>query len=222
MDKDSFLSDVRDFINKSVKNDERKKDILTCSNIFSCNDGYYDEKNILKRIRDRDYSTTKEQGDLLESLMKKIFNRIDLISSFSVTNRDTALGQIDISLMTVDETIYEVWGMVGDCPSGLIGECKNYESNKVARPEIEKTCWRSCKGRSLSFFIGPSYKTTAIEEISDFNLYKHNVFEKSQGVYIIPITLDMLDILISNNLNFCYFIRWAIQASKQMAIANYL
>jgi hypothetical protein len=223
MDCNKFLSDIQDFINKSIQNDARKMNILTCNNIFKCDDNYQDEKDILSRIKAGNFETTQEQGNLLEELLKKLFNRISLISSLSVTNKDTALGQIDINLITVDEkTIYEVWGMVGDCPSCSIGECKNYQSNKVDRPEIEKTCWRACKGRALSFFIGPSYTTTAKDEIGEFNLHKQNIFDKSQGVYVVPITLNMLDVIISNNLNFCYFIRWAIQASKKMAIANYL
>lgn len=83
-------------------------------------------------------------------------------------------------------------------------------------------CWRASKGQALSFFIAPGFKQPAIEEISDFNLYRENILKKSQGVYIIPITLKMLEIIIDNNLNFCYFTRWAIQSSRQMAIANYL
>ena len=222
MDCDKFLLDIQDFINKSTRNDDRKRDVLTCKNTFTCDNGYKSEKEILAKIKAGSFKTTKEQGDLLENLLKSLFNRISLISSLSVTNRDTALGQIDINLMTVDETIYEVWGLVGDCPSCLIGECKNYQTDKVARPEIEKTCWRACKGRALSFFIGPSFKETAIEEIGDFNVQKGSIFHRSEGVYIVPITLGMLDVIISNELNFCYFIRWAIQASKKMAIANYL
>ena len=207
MDCDKFFLDIKDFINKSIQNDAHKRDVLTCNNTFRCADGYEDEKEILTKIKSGVYKNTKEQGDLLEDLIKKLFNRMSLISSLSVTNKDTALGQIDINLITVDDTVYEVWGMVGDCPSCLIGECKNYQSDKVARPEIEKTCWRACKGRALSFFIGPSYKETAIEEISDFNLHKQSIFHESQGVYIVPITLGMLDVIISNDLNFCYFIR---------------
>jgi hypothetical protein len=222
MDCDKFLIDIQDFVDKSIKNDTCKRNILTCNNIFSCTDDYKEERDILNTIKAGNFKTTKIQGDLLEDLLKKLFNRISLISSLSITNRDTALGQIDISLMTVDETVYEIWGLVGDCPSGLIGECKNYQSEKVARPEIEKTCWRACKGRALSFFIGPSFKEPAIQEMRNFNLYKRSIFHRSEGVYIVPITLSMLDIITSNNLNFCYFIRWAIQASKDMKIANYL
>ena len=99
-----------------------------------------------------------------------MFNRFSLISSFSVTNRDTALGQIDINLIPIDETIYDIWKMTRDYPCCLIGECKNYKSDKVARPEIEKMCWRVSKGQALGFFIAPSYKQTAIQEIDEFHL----------------------------------------------------
>jgi hypothetical protein len=195
---------------------------LTCKNIFKFDDTYHKEKEILLKIRSRDYSTTTEQGNLLEELLKSLFGRISLISSLSVTNRDTGLGQIDINLLTVDETIFDVWRMVDDHPDCIIGECKNYTTAGVARPEIEKTCWRAGKGRALSFFVGKSYKAPAIKEISEFNLSKETFLKNSKGVYIIPITIDMLDVVISNDINFCYFIRWAISSSKKMAIANYL
>jgi hypothetical protein len=221
---DKFLVDIQDFIQKSIKNDthRNKKNSLNCNNSFNCNDKYLEEKEILKRIRDKNYKTTTEQGNLLEELVKKLFNRISLISSLSVTNRDTALGQIDINLIPIDTTIYDIWGLVGDYPEALTGECKNYKSDKVGRPEIEKTCWRAGKGTALSFFFAASYTQDALQEIAYFNLHKRSIFKKSQGVYIVPITLEMLDVVISNHLNFCYFIRWAIESSKKMKISNYL
>lgn len=84
-------------------------------------------------------------------------------------------------------------------------------------------CWRTIKGQALSFFIAPSYTQEAIKEIGEFHSCKESLLKKSEGVYIIPITIPMLDIVITNNLNFCYFIRWAIETTKRkMAIANYL
>ena len=222
MDTDKFLVDIQDYINKSINIDSRKNNILTCQNCFDNSDQYKQEKEIFKNIKSGNFKNTKEPGDLLENLVKSLFSRITLITSFSITNKDTALGQIDVSLIAIDETIYEIWGMIADFPSCLIGECKNYKSDKVGRPEIEKMCWRASKGQALSFFIAPSFKQPAIEEISDFNLYKENILKKSRGVYIVPINLEMIEIIIDNNLNFCYFVRWAIKSSKQMAIANYL
>lgn len=222
MDEDKFLADLQDYITKSINIDSQKNNTLNCYNCFDFSDNYQEEKEIFNKINSGNFKNTKEQGDLLEDLVKSLFRRITLINSLSVTNKDTALGQIDISLIAIDETIYEIWGMVKNAPSCLIGECKNYKSDKVGRPEIEKMCWRASKGQALSFFIAPGFKQPAIEEISDFNLYRENILKKSQGVYIIPITLKMLEIIIDNNLNFCYFTRWAIQSSRQMAIANYL
>lgn len=219
---DQFLSDIKDFIDKSVTIDSQKRNAIHCNNVFSFDNNYEEEREILSKIKAANYKNRKEQGDVLEELLKKLFNRITLISSFSVSNRDTALGQIDINLLTLDEVIYEIWGMIGDYPSCLIGECKNYKSDGVSRPEIEKTCWRACKGQALSFFIGKSFKEPAIQEISEFNLYKQSFLSRSHGVYIIPMTIGMLEVVISHDLNFCYFIRWAIQASKKMTIANYL
>ena len=135
-----------------------------------------------------------------------MFGRISLITSLSVTNKDTFLGQIDVNLITVDEIIYEIWGLRGDCPSSLIGECKNYKSAKVSRPGIKKSCWRAGKGGSLSFFIRAHFSKDAVKEIGYFNNYKESIFVKSKGIYLIPLTIDILDIIISNNLNFYYFI----------------
>lgn len=224
MDTASFSKDIQDFISKSIDHDSLKKNVLSCRNCFKNNDNYQDEKIILDKIKRGDFKSTKEQGDLLEELLKKLFSRITLLNSLSVTNKDTALGQIDISLITIDddETIFEIWGMIGDVPSCLIGECKNYKSDKVARPEIEKTCWRASKGSALSFFIGPAYTQAALDEISYFNLNKQHILNNGQGVYVIPITIDMIEIILLNNLNFCYFIRWAIKSSKRMIISNYL
>jgi len=223
MDEDKFLIDIKDYINKRIDFDIQKKDFMNCNNCFSCDDEYKLEKEIIQKIKSKDFQNTTEQGNLLENLVKSLFKRITLISSLSVTNKDTALGQIDINLIPIDETIYEIWGMIGDFPSCLIGECKNYKSEKVGRSEIEKMCWRTSKGQALSFFIAPSYTKEAIEEISYFNLSKESILKKSQGVYLVPLTLKMLEIIVYNNLNFCYFIRWAIETTKRkMAIANYL
>ena len=186
--RDQFLLDIKDFINKSITIDSQKRNAIHCNNAFSFDNNYEEEKKILSKIKLANHKNTKEQGDILEELLKKLFNRITLISSLSVTNKDTALGQIDINLVTIDEMmIYEIWGMIGDYPSCLIGECKNYDSNGVSRPEIEKTCWRACKGQALSFFIGKSFKEPAIKEISYFNLHKQNFLSISHGVYIAVI-----------------------------------
>ena len=224
MDENKFLLDIRDYISKSINFDKKQKNSMNCDNCFCFNDNYTEEKEILSQIKSGNFQNTTEQGNLLENLLKNLFNRFELISSFSVTNRDTALGQIDINLTPIDETIYDIWKMIGDYPYCLIGECKNkLKSKPVEREEIEKMCWRTSKAQALNFFIGSSYTQPAIKEIGEFHSCKESILKKSEGVYIIPITISMLDIFISNNLNFCYFIRWAIETTKRkMAIANYL
>jgi hypothetical protein len=223
MDENKFLVDIQDYINKRINFDTQKNNSMNCNNCFCGDDEYKTEKEIFQKIKSKDFRHTTEQGNLLEDLVKNLFARITLINSLSVTNKDTALGQIDINLIPIDETIYEIWGMIGDFPSCLIGECKNYKSDKVGRPEIEKMCWRTSKGQALSFFIAQSYTQEAIEEMNYFNLSKESILKKSQGVYIVLLTLKMLEIIIYNNLNFCYFIRWAIETTKRkMAITNYL
>jgi hypothetical protein len=134
-----FLIVIKDFIDKSSKHDAQRRNHPSCNNIFDFSDKYTEEKKILNTIKINEFSTNIERGDALENLVKLLFSRIELINSFDVTNKDTVLGQIDINLIAVDDSLYDVWGMVNDYPSNLIGECKNYSSEKVSRPEIEKT-----------------------------------------------------------------------------------
>lgn len=223
MNREKFLVEITKYISKSVNLDNRKIDSLNCNNCFDCTDRYTKEKDLINKIKTGIYSNTKDQGDALEELLKSLFDRIDLLHSFDVTNKDTALGQIDISLIPLDNTLYEILGMTEDFPSCLIGECKNYKDpQKVGREDIEKTCWRVSKGKGLSFFIGNAYTQKAIEEANEFNLYRESILKESKGVYIVPITFSMIEVIVENDLNFCYFIRWAVQSSKKMAIANYL
>ncbi|MBW4563976.1 MAG: hypothetical protein KME32_23110 [Mojavia pulchra JT2-VF2] len=224
MNKDIFLEEVNSYINKFRKFQEKQKDSLNCDNVFDITDLYIKEKDYLDKILNDRFTNTTEQGDLLESLVKSLFQRIDLVQSVIITNKDIAIGQIDIQLIPLHEYIYDVWGMIREKPQCMIGECKNYSKKKdaVGRPEIEKICWRSCKGGCLSFFIGHGYTQDAIDEISYFNNNKSSLFYKHQGVFIVPLTLSMLEVVIHNEINFCYFIKWSIDMSRKMNIANYL
>lgn len=224
MDKDIFLKEVESYINKFKKFQEQQKNSLNCDNVFDSTDLYIKEKDYLDRILNGNFTNTTEQGDLLESLVKSLFDRIDLVKSVIITNKEIAIGQIDIQLIPVDELIYDVWGMIKEKPQCMIGECKNYSKKKdaVGRPEIEKICWRSCKGGCLSFFIGYGYTEDAINEICYFNNNKSSLFYKHQGVFIVPLTLAMLEVIIHNKINFCYFIKWSIDMSRKMYITNYL
>lgn len=217
----SFLIDFQDYLEKAIAQDNSSNNAVNCGNSYKAHD-HSEEKEVLRKIREEDYGPTTEQGDLLELLLKKLFNRITLISSVSITNKDSILGQIDVKIITLDETFYDVLGLIQDYPLSLIGECKNYKKERVSRPEIEKMCWRSCKGRALSFFIGNGYKQTAIKEVEDFNLNKERILKDCRGVYIVPITLDMVDTVVSNELNFFYFIRWALRATRENGISSYL
>jgi len=221
MNKEKFLTDLNSYIRKISSH---QKNQVNCGNIFDNSNSYSSEKAYLDRIKASDFSTTKEQGDLLEELVKSLFSRIDLIHSVEITNRDITLGQIDIQLIPVVDTIYDVWGLLKEQPSGIIGECKNYSKKKqpVGRPEIEKTCWRSCKGGCLSFFIGYAFTEDAIKEVGYFNSEKKSLCCKHSGTYVILITVPMLEVIVENQINFCYFIKWAIAMSSLMNIAGYL
>ena len=221
MDKSQFIEEISNFIEKE-KNLELKNE-LTCDNIFKNSDLYIQEKKLLNQIAAGLFKTTKEQGDALEAVIKSLFKRINLIHNVEVTTKETAIGQIDIVLIPLRENIYDVLGLSFEKPKGLIGECKNYIKNKVSRPEIEKSCWRACKGGCLSFFIGVGYTDDAITEISEYNINKEYLCTKHTGAYIVPLSIDMIQEIVNNDINFCYFIKWAINVSKNItAISSYL
>lgn len=218
--KESFLEDLNGFIQK-VKLSEG--DSTTCEKIFSNSDSYLNEKKYLLEISSGQFSTTKDRGDALENLVRSIFNKIDLLDSISLSRKQTILGQIDLQLVTIEDYIYDVWGMARDKPNAeyIIGECKNY-TDPVGRPEIERICWRAIKGCCLAFFIATNYTQDAIDEIGYFNLNRSNLLCKHSGIYIIPLSLSMIEAVVENDINFCYFMKWAIKYSKMMSIANYL
>ncbi len=219
--REKFIEDLNRFISKvqSVENNNP----TTCATIFSNSDRYSKEKIYLQEIASETFSTTKDRGDALEKLILEIFNRIELLDGISMTRKETALGQLDLQMVTVRDYIYDVWGMIRDKPAVeyIIGECKNY-TNPVGRPEIERICWRASKGACLAFFIATEYTQDAINEIADFNQNRQNILINSNGVYVIPISISMIEAIVENDINFCYFIKWAIKNSKIMSIANYL
>jgi hypothetical protein len=219
--KQKFLEDLCGFIAK-VKAHE-VNDPTTCETIFRNDDLYLDEKRCLQEIASGSFKTTKDRGDALEILIQKIFNRIELLDGISITRKQTALGQLDLQLVTIREYLYDVLGMAVDKPNVdyIIGECKNY-TDPVGKDEIERMCWRASKGSCLSFFIATEYTSDAIQEISYFNQNRQNLLSIHKGVYIIPLSLSMIEAVVENDVNFCYFIKWAIKFSKIISIRNYL
>lgn len=223
IDKDKFILDLVNYITKT--RNYYQKNSITCDNVFENLDLYASETELLNKILIGKFSSTKEQGDALENLVKSLFRRIQLVHSIEVTNREVALGQIDIQLIPIeDDGLFEIWGLRKERPQGIIGECKNYSKKQesVGKPEIEKTCWRTCKGRCLSFFIAYGYTEDAIKEIAFFNSQKKALFHTHEGALIVPLKLSMLELVIQKQINFCYFIKWAISTAKMMNIANYL
>lgn len=218
--KQKFLEDLNRFIQK-VKTYEG--DSTTCETVFSNSDAYSNEKIYLQEMASNKFITAKDRGDALENLIRSIFNRIDLLDGINITRKQTALGQLDLQLVTVKDYIYDIWGMICDRPDveHIIGECKNY-TEPVGRPEIERICWRASKGCCLTFFIATEYTQDAIDEIAYFNNNRKHILYKHNGVYVIPLSLSMIEVVVESNINFCYFIRWAIKNSKIMSIANYL
>lgn len=221
--KEVFLKDLKQFISKRKAVESTIESSINCSNMFDDEKLYEDEERLMSLALSTCNKSTTKQGDSLEDLMKALFGRVKIIDSVKVTNRDIAIGQIDLQLTPIDEQVYNIWGLIPDRPLGIIGECKNYGSNnKVGREEIEKTCWRACKSGFLSFFIGPKFTSGALNEINEFNLYKADICKKHCGIFVVPLNLEMIQIVVENKINFCYFIMWAIHRSKSHSITSHL
>jgi len=218
--KQKFIEDLERFIHK-VKKCEGES--TTCETVFSNSDSYCQERAYLRELALNKFKTTKERGDVLENLVQSIFNRIDLLDGITVTRKQTLLGQLDLQLVTLRDYIYDIWGMFSDKPESdyIVGECKNY-TTPVGRDEIERACWRASKGSCLFFFIATSYTQPALDEIAYFNKQRDTILIKHKGVYIVPLSLPMIEAVIANDINFCYFLKWAIKHSKIMTIINYL
>jgi hypothetical protein len=218
--KDAFLLDLNSFIEKIQS---RKYESTTCDDVFGNSDSYQREKIYLGEINANKFTTSTDRGNALENLVKCLFSRIDVLTSVSVTRKKTTLGQIDIQISTIQDFIYDIWGMSIDKPevTYIIGECKNY-TKPVGKDEIERICWRASKGRCLTFFIATQYTEDATDEIGHFNSNRHSILINHKGVYVIPISISMIEIIVEHNINFCYFLRWAISNSKMMSINNYL
>lgn len=218
-----FINDLKKFIARKMDLESSIKDSMNCCSMFDNEKIYENEEKLMSLVTSTrsNKKNTTEQGDSLEYLMKALFGRVKFIDNVEVTNRDIAIGQIDLQLNPIDERAYDVLGLVSNKPLGLIGECKNYTA-KVGKEEIEKICWRCCKSGFLSFFIGSQFTAGALDEVDEFNLYKENICKKHCGVFVVPLNLEMIKIIIEEKINFCYFIQWAIQRAKSHNLTHHL
>ncbi|MGD1902699.1 MAG: hypothetical protein ACFB9N_10720 [Geitlerinemataceae cyanobacterium] len=160
---------------------------------------------------------------MLEDLMRKLFHRFDLAEPYSRNTCDTGIGQVDLILTAISDEFYEILGLK-DKPKGIVGECKNYKPSKaLGRPIVEQMCWRSIKGGSLILVVAKEFTKDSQKEISFFNGFVRTLKDHPGNAILIPITLEMIDVVLNENINFCYFLRWAIQGTQNnMAISNYL
>jgi hypothetical protein len=202
-----------------------KSDCVHCGNCFDHDDKYQSELGILTQIESSsEQKTTKGKGDLLEELLESLFRRFDTVEPFSRNTCDTGIGQIDLLVTVIADEFYDVLGLFKK-PKGIIGECKNYDSSgSLGRPIIEQMCWRSVKGSVLVFVVAKKFSKDSQKEIGDFNnLAPKIVKDFPDDAILVPITLEMISVVLKEDLNFCYFLKWAIQATKHnMAISNYL
>jgi hypothetical protein len=220
---EQFISEVNDFIERAKKV-ESFRNSINCGNCFDLADKYSYERGLVNLIKAGSFPTTKEKGDCLENLIKSLFSRINILQAPKITSCDSNLGQIDIQIIAPDEEIFfSILGIHSERPNGMIGECKNWPASKVGREDIEKICWRTCKGGCLGFFVAFDYTSGAIEEIGEFNLHCRSICCRCErNSMIVPMTIDMISIIVEENINFCYFLQWAIRSSPLMSIRPYL
>jgi hypothetical protein len=223
---ESFLKDISKFIENAQRIAE-KRGSYHCGNCFENENQYDEEKELIREILDNQFSSQKVKGDCLEKLIKKLFSRIQILQSVDCTSYESNIGQIDIQInMLEEDTSFDVLlGIKRDFPSGIIGECKNYpnKDSKVSREDIEKMCWRTCKRGCVSFFISFYFTGPAIAEIGAFNLNCCDICCRcGPNSRIVPITIDMISLIIENNINFCYFLKWAFHSTRLMSINSYL
>jgi hypothetical protein len=218
-----FLEEIESFIGK-VKFIEDTRNSFNCSNCFTNDDSYLKEKDLLIRIKADNFETTKEKGDSLENLVKLLFSRIVLIHSVKNTSQESIVGQVDVQLIPTDKNLlFDVLGVKKNYPDSIIGECKNYPNDPVGRPEIEKVCWRTCKAGCLSFFFAYKYTGPSLQEIAFFNNNQRVICQRcNENNLIVPVTMGLLEKVIVNDINFCYFLQWLIEMSRSMSIRNYL
>ncbi len=71
--------------------------------------------------------------------------------------------------------------------------------------------------------VAKEFTKDSQKEISFFNGFVRTLKDHPGNAILIPITLEMIDVVLNENINFCYFLRWAIQGTQNnMAISNYL
>lgn len=221
--KDLFLSQLQTFLKKEAAYSKRLNEVASCSDFFNNEDGYEKERRLLQENKQSNLSSNR-RGEILEEIVFSLFNRVEILEVLNRNKAQTLIGQIDLQALVIHESAYDILGLRPRPKSDLIiGECKNLRNKSVELENIEKACWRSCKSTSLQFFIGTKYTTEAINEVKHFNSCKEMIFVDSKGVWIIPITIDMIEVVIENNINFLSFLKWSIKHSiGQMVIVQYL
>jgi hypothetical protein len=229
LSKDDYFNSLKSELDNWIREVSFSESIMPNSvnlaAMFDSSNSYRYESEMLAEVF-AEQSNTKKQGDALESLIKSLFKRVKLFHSVEITNKDITLGQVDIQIIPIHSSAYDLFGVDG-ChkPKLIIGECKNYKksnSGKISKEEVEKTCWRSLKGNCLTFLIGYGYTRDALHEISYYNSNIRFLCQDSSPSKIIPLTISMIEFLVQEDVNFCYFLRWAIEMSTSMNINNYI
>lgn len=94
---DLLSGELNSFINKVIAAESLAANPIRCEDVFDDTDLYMNEFHLLQQVLNPGSSTT-QQGNSLEVLVKSFFNRIDLVHSVNETNKSTSIGQIDIQV----------------------------------------------------------------------------------------------------------------------------
>lgn len=222
---DLLSTEINEFKQKAEYGESLASHSVGCGDIFDSDNLYVDESDYIKIVLAPANSTT-QQGDSLEELIKRFFRRVKLVHTVNTTNKEISLGQIDIQITPMNEMLYDLLGIPqSPKPQFIMGECKNYQSShnkKIPKEDVEKSCWRTLKGNCITFLFGYGYTQDALDEIGYYNSHVSTLCPGSKNSRVVPITISMLECIIDRKINFCYFLRWSIEMSRQMSINNYI
>jgi len=174
--------------------------------------------------------SAKDKGDLLEQVIRNLFETLDIAISFKITHKKTSFGQFDfiIDFIFTEEIENILSGItnIEVLKKGINGECKNYKE-KVGKELIEQSCWRVCKTKKSLFYVASKYTTGAIDEINFFNSHHFGDFDniccnKNDKLSIIPLDFNLLRVCTLEEIRFSTVVFFTIKQAKEGRINNIL
>lgn len=188
---------------KDIVHNPNYKDFFINS-IFEIN---FQEKeeilNMIKKIEEDNYSNTKEKGQSLENLMKKIFKAENIFKVYQ--NLHTSSNEIDLVIqLQHNASIFGIDKLFGVNGDKILIECKNY-SKKVDVTWVGKFA-HLLNTHDINYGIIFSKHSLTGEKNGKLTwkdaagLTKKFYLKYSK--YVVSITLEDIKYTITNNINF--------------------